>query len=508
MYGCIKKYKNITDYIYGLISIPNYYFKFIDSIYVQRLRNIRQIPTAQYVFPSVNHSCFEHSLGTYFLSNKYITDIKTRQSDLDINQTLINTISLCGLFNNLGTLPFLNSFKTFYKEKYNINYDEKQKAYELILKLIESKGIDPECTNNKNDNQNFDLNIIKKIFTSNNNKLKFYEQIVFNPKTEIDCESFDNLNRDIYKYGLPPLYDYNILMNSSQIINDEICYRYEDAFSVCNYYDRRYTMSTKFYHHRISTAIELMIIDIFKYIDPIYNIYNIVNNNDKFIYFFDSFLYNIKYNNKDNINIKEAKKILNNIDKRNLYTFVGEYYLSNKENELEFDNFDVNTLIENKNKKDIELDPNEIRIKKDVIYLGTGDSDPLNNITFYDNEFNILKRKIDDVSKLLPKRFKSRIIRVFLTNKDKKKIEAAQNALNNYKRKYKGYTLLYKSEQKINNEGEYVPNLNNNIDIDEIREQKEFDKNDNNKSGINKVISKKKEKGYSQFFRQMKNKKK
>ena len=76
----------------------------------------------------MNHSCFEHSLGTYYLSNKYITDIKTRQSELDINHTLINTISLCGLFNNLGTLPFINSFKSFYKEKYNINYDQKKKA--------------------------------------------------------------------------------------------------------------------------------------------------------------------------------------------------------------------------------------------------------------------------------------------------------------------------------------------------------------------------------------------
>ena len=285
MKGNINKFKNITDYIYGLISIPNFYFTFIDSIYVQRLRNIRQLPTAQYVFPSVNHSCFEHSLGTYYLSNKYITDIKTRQSELDINHTLINTISLCGLFNNLGTLPFINSFKSFYKEKYNINYDQKKKAYDLILKLIESKGIDPECTTNKNDNENFDLNIIKKIFTSKNNRLKFYEQIVFNPKNDIDCESFDNLNRDIYKYGLPPLYDYNILMNSSKVINDEICYGYNDAFSVCNYYDRRYTLYTKFYYHRISTAVELMFVDIFKYIDQKYKICDMINDNDKFIYF-------------------------------------------------------------------------------------------------------------------------------------------------------------------------------------------------------------------------------
>ena len=509
----VNKFKNITDYIYGLISIPNYYFTFIDSIYIQRLRNIRQLPTAQYVFPSVNHTCFEHSIGTYFLSNKYITDIQTRQKDLEINQTLINTISLCGLFNNLGTFPFLNSFKSFYKEKYGINYDKKQKTFDLIKKLLYSKGFDPNCMTNKNDNEDFDLDIMKKIFTKNNNKLKFYEQIVFNPKTDIDCESFDNMNRDIYKYGLPPLYDYKILMNSSQIINDEICYNYNDAFSVCNYYDRRYTLYTKFYYHRISMAIELMFVDIFKYIGQIYNFYDIINDNDKFIYFFDSFIYNIKHNNKDNKNIKEAKKLLDNIDKRNLYAYIGEYYLSDNENKIDFDNFDAKTLINNKNKKDIELDPNEIRIKKDVIYLGTGDNDPLNNITFYDNEYKIVKRKIEDVSKLLPNRFKSRIIRIFLTNKDKKKIEAAQNALNNYKQKYSGNIILYKSEQKINKKGEEkISNFNIGIgmDIDEkIEENKDgLKEKENNKNNLKRTINKKKEKGYSQFFKEMNNKKK
>ena len=118
-------------------------------------------------------------------------------------------------------------------------------------------------------------------------------------------------------------------MNSSLIINDEICYRYHDAFSVYDFYNAKYTIATKFYFHRISTSIELMITDVFKYIDLVYNIKdNIIDNNDKFIYFFDSFIHNIKNSNKDNNrNIKEAKLILDNIDKRNLYTFVGEYYL-------------------------------------------------------------------------------------------------------------------------------------------------------------------------------------
>ena len=501
MSSSIMKYKNITDYIYGLMSISNHYFKYIDSIYIQRLRNIRQLPTAQYIFPSVNHSCYEHSIGTYFLANKYIRDLKERQPELEINQTLINTISLCGLFNNLGTLPFINSFKSFYKEKYNINYDEKQKAYELILKLIESKGIDPECVSNANDNENFNLNIIKKIFTTKNNYLKYYEKIVFNPKTEIDCDSFDNLNRDIYKYGSPPLYDYNILMNSTKVINDEICYRYNDSFSIYDYYNAKYTMATKFYFHRISTAIELMFIDIFKYIDTVYNLSEWINNNDKFIYFFDSFIYNIKHNNTNNKDLKEAKKLLYNIDKRHLYTFVGEYYLSDSQNNIEFENFNEKTLIENRNKKDSELSPNDIRVKKDVIFLGPGDYDPLNNIYFYDNEYNIKKLKNEDVSKLLATRFKSRIIRVFLVNKDKNKIQAAQNALNNYKIKHKGYAHLHKSEQKINLKEENISNFNIGLDIIEEREELEF--NDKNKNKNNK-----KELNYANYFKELKKTKK
>ena len=262
-------------------------------------------------------------------------------------------------------------------------------------------------------------------------------------------------------------------------------------------------MATKFYLHRISTAAELMFTDIFKCIDSVYNLSEWINNNDKFIYFFDSFIYNIKHNDKtNNKDLQEAKRLLNNIDKRHLYTFVGEYYLSDSQDNSEFENFNVNTLIENKNKNDPELNPDDIRVKKDLIFLGPGDYDPLKNINFYDNEFNITKLKNEDVSKLLATRFKSRIIRVFLVNKDKNKIQAAQNALNNYKKKYKGYAHLYKSEQKINNEDENITNFNAGLDIIEERDELKY----NNKS--TKIKKEKKEINYSNYFRELKKSKK
>ena len=496
MNASIKKYQKITDYIYGIISIPENHRIFLDSFHIQRLRSILQIPTARYVFPSVNHSCFEHSLGTYFLSHKFITDLKNRQNELDINQNLINTISLCGLFNNIGTVPYLNSFKSFYQEKYDIEYNSKQKAYEIILKLIEDKGIDPECMTNKSDNENFDLNIIKNIFTNATNNSKFYEKIVFNPNTLIDCESFDNLNRDTFKYGINSLFDHTILMNSAYVMNDEIFYNHNDASSISHYYNSKYIVELKYYNHRVATAIELMIKDVFKLMDQYSPLIDIINDNNKYLYFFDCYIHNIKNIEKENKYIKEAKNILNNIDKRNLYTWVGEYYLPNDNDSekyiKEFKEFNANTLIENKNKDDVKLNPDEIRIKKDIICLGPG-SDPFNNILFYDNEYNTGKLKQEDVSKLLPKRYKYKIIKIFLTSKDNNKIKAAANALNNYKIRYKGYIDLYNPiEPKEKN----IEIKTFELDEDMDNKDNQLDKKKDNQKGYNrfrdKLFSKKK----------------
>ena len=248
-----------------------------------------------------------------------------------------------------------------------------------------------------------------------------------------------------------------------------------------------------------------MIKDVFKLIDQIRPFIDIINNNDRYIYLFDSFLQDIKYSEKNNPNITKAKSILNNIDTRNIYTSIGEYYLSNdgldNNNNSQFDNFSVNTLIENRNIMDIELSPDDIRIKKEINCLGFGNNDPLINLLFYDNEFNTIKLKPEDVSKLLPNRFKSHIIRVFLTTKDKNKIESAQNALINYKNKYKGYAHLHKSEQKINLYRDFI----NKFEMDETSFK-------NNKDNFNKgpILGKKreKEKGYNIFHDQLFKKKK
>ena len=102
---------------------------------------------------------------------------------------------------------------------------------------------------------------------------------------------------------------------------------------------------------------------------------------------------------------------------------------------------------------------------------------------------------------MLPDRYKSQVIRVFLTTKDKDKIQAAQNALKNYTDKYKGYTQFHKPEQKLEN---------NLFDLNKIEFDNELFKNDQNNYNKDTKLGKKRkiEKGYNKYHEQLSKKKK
>lgn len=55
--------KRIADPIHGLIRLTELESKILESPYFQRLRHVRQLGIAEYVYPGATHSRFTHSLG-------------------------------------------------------------------------------------------------------------------------------------------------------------------------------------------------------------------------------------------------------------------------------------------------------------------------------------------------------------------------------------------------------------------------------------------------------------
>ena len=83
--------KQIYDPVHGFITITPLMQKIIDTPEFQRLRDLKQLGTVHYVYPSATHTRFEHSIGVSHLARKYGTStskILKLNNGLTIKSTL------------------------------------------------------------------------------------------------------------------------------------------------------------------------------------------------------------------------------------------------------------------------------------------------------------------------------------------------------------------------------------------------------------------------------------
>lgn len=66
----------IRDAIHGLIRYDPLEEAVINSQAFQRLRRVRQLALAEFVYPSAGHSRFEHAIGVMHLSSRMADQLK------------------------------------------------------------------------------------------------------------------------------------------------------------------------------------------------------------------------------------------------------------------------------------------------------------------------------------------------------------------------------------------------------------------------------------------------
>jgi HD superfamily phosphohydrolase len=90
----------IKDPLYGYIRITKSEKLIIDTQPFQRLRRIKQLAGAQYVYPAANHTRFEHSLGTMHLAGEIATNLLEVSDKIDINK-----VRMAALLHDVGHGP-------------------------------------------------------------------------------------------------------------------------------------------------------------------------------------------------------------------------------------------------------------------------------------------------------------------------------------------------------------------------------------------------------------------
>lgn len=109
---------DIKDKVWGMVKVEGSSLNLLDSPILQRLRRIKQLGFSYLVYPTADHSRFEHSLGVYHVARCYIDEINEQQRSKSKTR-LANGLSFAkisktdridllhsALLHDVGHLPF------------------------------------------------------------------------------------------------------------------------------------------------------------------------------------------------------------------------------------------------------------------------------------------------------------------------------------------------------------------------------------------------------------------
>uniref|UniRef100_A0A667ZLH5 HD domain-containing protein n=1 Tax=Myripristis murdjan TaxID=586833 RepID=A0A667ZLH5_9TELE len=455
---CSVFFQVFNDPIHGHMEIHPLLVKFIDTPQFQRLRNIKQLGAAYYVYPGASHNRFEHSIGVAYLAGQFLQALRDRQPDLDITQRDILCVQIAGLCHDLGHGPFSHLFDgrfipevkehedasiMMFDHMVEVNkLEEEMNEYDLVpdedLEFI--KQLIVGCPRGQNVSQSLPHT------TSGRGKDKsFLYEIVANKTNGIDVDKWDYLARDCHHLGIPMSFDYRRLLMFARVCRVDtrthICIRDKEAANLYDMFYRRFSLHRRAYQHRVNNIISQMITEALLEANEHIKIDGIklsetIDNMSAYTkltgHVFDQIL------NSPDVNLQGAREILNKIIRRQIYKCLGKIR-SEAVSQL--------FLWKSKTSGSKTL-RHTIRISCSMLVVtldyGMKDKDPIDKVYFYSKKNPDKPKRIskEQVSKLLPADFDETFLRVYWKGEpDDESLESAKEIFNQWC-KDNGFPLL------------------------------------------------------------------
>lgn len=99
----------IRDAVWGDVELDPLLNEVLGTREIQRLRGIRQLGTAHLVYPSANHTRFEHVLGTCHVAGRILDALERAGHPLDAEQRTLTRVA--ALVHDVGHVPFGHTFE-------------------------------------------------------------------------------------------------------------------------------------------------------------------------------------------------------------------------------------------------------------------------------------------------------------------------------------------------------------------------------------------------------------
>lgn len=366
------------------------------------------------VYPGAVHSRFEHSLGVYWLAGKAIEKLKANQGlELDIDHSDIQTVKLAGLLHDVGHGPFSHLFEREFLPKVlnGFEWSHEDMSLKMIDSIVDEHNIDIDSGCLKKVKEMIIASSENAPVKTSKEKLFLYD-IVANGRNGIDVDKFDYIVRDSRACGLGCNFQFERLLDTMQVIDNEICYRAKEYLTVHKLFYTRADLHRTVYTHAKVKAIELMFVDALLKADNYLLISSFIHDPSQYWKLDDSILKTIETDDTDEL--KESRDLIRRIRRRDLYQFCNEFTVP-KDKLDHFKYVTTQDIICSQKSGGITLREEDIAVSNVKIDLTRGRNNPLESINFFEDydskeKFPISK---DQISHLLPACNQDMLVRVY-----------------------------------------------------------------------------------------------
>ncbi|KAG5836004.1 hypothetical protein ANANG_G00250000 [Anguilla anguilla] len=423
----VKTMKVFNDPIHGSIEMHPLLVRIIDTPEFQRLRNIKQLPGAYYVFPGASHNRFEHSIGVCHLAGELVKVLNDRQPELLITERDILCVQIAGLCHDLGHGPFSHLFHGKFLPEVDPerNWKHEMASVQMFDYLLQENYLSPVMEQHGLILPE-DLDFIKELiagpleqhiqfsqeqptwlYKGRSEEKCFLYEIVANKRTGIDVDKWDYFARDCYHLGIQNNFDYQ--------------------------------RSLRAYLHKVSHLIEIMITEALVKADKhieikgsggrLFTISAAINDMEAYTKLTDSVFEQILHSSQPEL--ADARQILRNILRRKLYKCIGQ---THPKRHMEITQADLLSLASSVAEARPQSEPDVFLCAEDFVVTvvnmdyGMNQRNPINNMHFYckNDPTRAFKIGKNQVSQLLPEKFAEQLIRVYCRKTDNRSLEMAR----------------------------------------------------------------------------------
>lgn len=231
----------IKDPLYGYIHITEFEREIIDTRVVQRLRRIKQLAGAEYVYPGANHTRFEHSLGVMYLAGLLAENLP-----VELSEDEICMVKIAGLLHDVGHGPFSHlyeSISTKYMRKTHEDFTQWLIRSTEVADILSDAGFSPRE--------------ISDLAVGKCEKKRYLGQII---SSAIDVDKMDFIPRDSYHTGAGyGNVDVFRLIYTMDVLDDNLAVDMTAISALETFILARVESFRSIYFHKVARAAQIMI---------------------------------------------------------------------------------------------------------------------------------------------------------------------------------------------------------------------------------------------------------